>query len=107
MKEIRIFKTISGKEPFEDWLVNIKDKTIKARIRRRIDRLMLGHEGDSKSVSKGVYELRLMFGSGYRIYYGKLGDLIIVLLLGGDKSTQEDDIKKAQAYWKESQENRL
>jgi len=107
MNEIRLFKTNSGKEPFEDWLANIKDKTIKARIRRRIDRLALGHEGDCKPVGKGIYELRLMFGSGYRIYYGKLGDLVIVLLLGGDKSTQEDDIKKAQTYWKESQENRL
>jgi putative addiction module killer protein len=107
MKKIRIFKTHFGKEPFEDWLANIKDKTTKARIRRRIDRLALGHEGDSKSVGKGLYELRLMFGSGYRIYYGNLGDLVVVLLLGGDKSSQDDDIKKAQVYWKEVQENRL
>lgn len=57
MKEIRLFKTDSGKEPFEDWLANIKDKTTKARIRRRIDRLVLGHEGDCKSVGKGLYEL--------------------------------------------------
>lgn len=106
MKEIRIYKTNTDKEPFEDWLANIKDKTIKARIRRRIDRLALGHEGDCKPVGKGVYELRFMFGPGYRIYYARLGDVVIVLLLGGDKSSQEDDIRKAQAYWKDAQENR-
>lgn len=107
MKEIRLYKTDSGKEPFEDWLVKIKDKTTKARIRRRIDRLSFGHEGDCKSVAGGVYELRLMFGSGYRIYYGKVGDIVIILLLGGDKGSQEEDIKKAHRYWRESQENRL
>jgi putative addiction module killer protein len=106
MKEIRLYKTDSGKEPFEDWLTKIKDKTTKARIRRRVDRLSFGHEGDCKSVGNGVYELRLMFGSGYRIYYGKSGDIVIVLLLGGDKGSQEEDIKKAHAYWRESQENR-
>ena len=106
MKEIRVYKTSSGKEPFEDWLASIKDKITKARVQRRIDRLSLGHEGDCKSVGKGIYELRLMFGAGYRIYYGKLGDLVIVLLLGGDKSSQEENIKKAQVYWHEVQENR-
>jgi putative addiction module killer protein len=105
MKDIRLYKTCSGKEPFEDWLAHIKDKTTKARIRRRIDRLSFGQEGDCKSVGKGVYELRLMFGAGYRVYYGKSGDIVIVLLLGGDKDSQEEDIKKAQAYWRESQEN--
>ena len=107
MKEIRLYKTDSGKEPFEDWLIKIKDKVTKARIRRRIDRLSFGQEGDCKSVGSGVYELRLMFGSGYRIYYGKSGDIVIVLLLGGDKGAQEEDIKKAHTYWRESQENRL
>ena len=107
MKEIRLYKTDSGKEPFEDWLIKIKDKVTKARIRRRIDRLSFGQEGDCKSVGSGVYELRLMFGSGYRIYYGKSGDIVIVLLLGGDKGSQEEDIKKAHAYWRESQEDRL
>lgn len=106
MKEIRIYKTNSGKAPFIEWLAHIKDKIIKARIQRRIDRLSLGHEGDYKSVGKGVYELRLMFGAGYRIYYGKLDELVIVLLVGGDKSSQEEDIKQAQSYWHEVQENR-
>jgi putative addiction module killer protein len=107
MKEIRLYRTSSNKEPFEDWLDNIKDKTIKARIRRRIDRLSAGYEGDCKSVGKGVYELRLMFGAGYRIYYGKFGETIIILLLGGDKGTQLRDIKKAQAYWHKLQEKLL
>ena len=107
MKEIRLYKTDSGKEPFEDWLTKIKDKTTKARIRRRLDRLSFGHEGDCKSVGGGVYELRLMFGAAYRIYYGKSGDIVIVLLLGGDKGSQEEDIKKAHEYWRASQEDWL
>ena len=106
MKEIRLYKTNSGKEPFNEWLTNIKDKTIKARIRRRIDKLYFGHEGDCKSVGKGVYELRLMFGSGYRIYYARSGDTVIILLLGGNKNSQEEDIKTAQSYWHEFQEKR-
>ena len=80
MKEIRLYKTGSGKEPFEDWLTRTKDKTTEARIRRRVDHLSFGHEGDCKSVGSWVYELRLMFGSGYRIYYGKSGNIVIVLL---------------------------
>lgn len=106
-EEIRLYKTASGKAPFEDWLSKIKDKTTKARIRRRIDRLTFGHEGDCKSVGGGVYELRLMFGSGYRVYYGKSGDTVIILLLGGDKGSQADDIKQAQNYWRTAQEDML
>lgn len=93
MKEIRIFKTKDGKEPFLSWLNSIKDKIIKARIKRRIDRLYFGNEGDHKSVGDGVFELRMAFGSGYK------EDVIYILLLGGDKKTQTEDIKLAKEYW--------
>lgn len=99
MKTIYIHKTSEGNEPYTNWLDSIRDKIIKARIRRRIDRLYDGNEGDHKSVGQGVFELRLSFGSGYRIYYGKQNEELIILLLGGDKSSQASDIKLAQQYW--------
>ncbi|WP_119343157.1 type II toxin-antitoxin system RelE/ParE family toxin [Facilibium subflavum] len=99
MRQIRIYQTEDGKAPFTIWLDNIKDKVAKARIRRRIDRLYLGNEGDHKHVGDGVFELRLPFGPGYRIYYAKTSDVIYILLLGGDKKTQSNDIKLARKYW--------
>ncbi|RKZ91012.1 MAG: hypothetical protein DRR19_08385 [Candidatus Parabeggiatoa sp. nov. 1] len=70
------------------------------RVNRvRIDRLIRGHFGDSKSVGEGVYELRIDYGPGYRVYFGKVGLTIVLLLCGGDKSTQQVDIHKAKTYW--------
>lgn len=108
MNEIRIYKKPSGKEPFTAWIEKIKDKIVKARIRRRIDRLRAGHEGDCKSLGDGVFELRLLFGAGYRIYYGKYRKTIVILLCGGDKSSQSKDIAEAKQYWRDltSDENK-
>jgi putative addiction module killer protein len=91
----------NGKEPFEEWLKKIKDKVIRARIRRRLDKLSLGHYGDVKAIEGGIFELRLSFGAGYRIYFAEVEKIIIVLLCGGDKSTQVRDIKRAKEYWQE------
>ena len=99
MKQIRIYKTSDGKEPFTSWLDSIKDKITKAWIRRRVDRLYLGSEGDHKHVGNGVFELRLAFGSGYRVYYAKEVDITYILLPGGDKKTQSNDINLAEKYW--------
>lgn len=77
----------------------LRDIKTKARIEARLLRLELGNFGDCKSVGTGVFELRYMFGSGYRVYFGKDGDSVILLLLGGDKSSQSSDIKTAQEYW--------
>lgn len=77
-----------------------------ARVDQRILRLELGNFGDYKSLGKGLHELRLSFGSGYRVYYGNDGDAIVVLLCGGDKSSQKADITKARIYWQEYQENK-
>lgn len=100
-KELAIYVTQNGKRPFIEWLESLKDKTIRYRIKERLDRVSLGNLGDHKSVGNGVSELRLKFGSGYRIYYGEDGDSIILLLSGGDKDTQSKDIKKAQQYWQD------
>ncbi|MCF6777528.1 type II toxin-antitoxin system RelE/ParE family toxin [Thiotrichales bacterium 19X7-9] len=101
MKDVKIFKTKDGKEPFLVWLNKIKDKVIQARIKRRIDRLYFGNEGDYKSVGDGVFELRMAFGSGYRVYYAKEKDVIYILLSAGDKKTQSKDIQLAKKYWNE------
>lgn len=93
------YQTEDGKQPFRDWLNSLKDKMSVARIRSRLERLELGNFGDAKPVGQGVNELRFTFGSGYRIYFGQDGDKIVVLLIGGDKSTQEKDILLAHNYW--------
>ncbi len=97
--EIIIYQTENGKEPFYDWLDTLEEN-IEERIQSRINRVKLGNLGDYKSLGNGILELRLDFGSGYRIYFGFDGSRIIVLLCGGDKKTQTKDIKKAQQYWR-------
>jgi len=79
----------------------LKDKQNIKRIQTRLLRLEQGNYGDYKSLKDGVLELRLMYGSGYRVYFGEDGDKLVVLLVGGDKSTQAQDIEKAKIYWKE------
>ena len=86
---------------FSKWLTKLKDTKGKVSILRRIDRMRLGNFGDYKSVGNNISELRVTTGPGYRIYYTKQNDEIIVLLIGGDKSSQSDDIKKANEILKE------
>lgn len=81
---------------FEKWLKKLKDPRGKARILRRLDRLAQGNPGDARPIGKGLSELRVDAGPGYRIYYVQDGERLILLLCGGDKSTQQKDIGKAQ-----------
>jgi putative addiction module killer protein len=81
-----------GNEPFTKWLYRLRDNVARRRILARLRRLEQGHRGDCKRIEDGVHELRLLFGPGYRIYYGEVGDKLIILLCGGDKSSQQDDI---------------
>lgn len=97
MKTIEIFE-INNKFPLEDWLKLFKDKKTKTRIIERIRRLQYGYLGDYKRIDNELSELRLKFGSGYRIYFSEIDNVIILLLCGGDKSTQDRDIKKAKEY---------
>ena len=97
---LRIYVDENGEEPFTEWLAGIRDVRTRARIRRRLDRVSLGNLGDHQAVGGGVFELRLFFGPGYRIYYGEQDDTLVILLCGGDKSTQRRDIERAKAYWK-------
>ena len=99
-QQVKEYVTPDGKSPYREWL-NSLDNQAKARIQARIFRFELGNLGDHKSVGKGVWEARIQFGPGYRVYFGKAEGRIILLLFGGDKSTQRRDIKKAQTYWEE------
>ena len=101
MIEIREYITPEGTSPFEEWFFNLRDRKAKAKITIRLGRVAAGNFGDHKYLCEGVYELRLTYGKGIRIYYGKEEDTIILLLLGGDKSTQTRNVKKAIEYWHE------
>jgi putative addiction module killer protein len=81
---------------YHDWFELLKDKRAKARIDVRIRRVSLGNYGDVKPVGKGVSELRIDYGPGYRVYFTQRGNVLVILLCGGDKSTQAKDIRQAQ-----------
>jgi putative addiction module killer protein len=100
-KTIIVYHTAAGKEPFTDWLNSLRDSTTRRRILKRLLRLEQGHYGDFKPVGGGVNELRFFFGAGYRVYFAEDGDTLVVLLCGGDKSSQRRNIQQAQAYWQE------
>ena len=100
-KSIRYYIAANGKAPVLEWLNKIKDRVTLTRIRQRISRLELGMYGDYKVIGKGLCELRLNFGGGYRVYFAEEGQEIIVLLCGGDKTTQSRDIASAKMYLEE------
>ena len=95
---IREYLTADGKSPFRAWLESLT-VAVRARIQARVLRFEMGNLGDHKAVGSGVWEARVMFGPGYRISFGKDGDAIIVLLVGGDKGSQARDISRAHEFW--------
>ena len=100
MTEIRQYIDRQGRNPFERWLNKLDDNT-QARITVALDRLERGNFSAAKGVGTGVFELRLDFGPGYRIYFGKDGETLVILLGGGTKKRQQADIVDAQALWQE------
>lgn len=100
-KELRVLVTEEGQEPFNEWLTSLRDIKTRAKIRVRLDRTSLGNFGDCHGVGEGVQELRIDYGPGYRIYFGQKGTSIVLLLCGGDKSTQTKDIETAKRLWNE------
>ncbi|AMM87436.1 type II toxin-antitoxin system RelE/ParE family toxin [Martelella sp. AD-3] len=89
---------------FDRWLSSLKDRTVAAKVAARLVRLSMGNPGDVEPVGSGISELRIHYGKGYRVYYMRRGELIIVLLCGGAKSTQKKDIKAAKMLadeWKD------
>ena len=96
-----VFADEAGREPFTEWLTALRDQQGRKRIEARLLRLQQGNHGDCEPVGEGVFELRMFFGPGYRVYFGQDAENIVVLLCGGDKNKQDRDIEVAKAYWKE------
>lgn len=86
---------------FDRWIKGLRDRRASIRIAARLDRLAVGNPGDVEPVGGGISELRVHYGKGYRVYYIQRGSVVIVLLCGGDKSTQSKDIQRAKALAKE------
>ena len=103
-RDIRRYITPDGRNPFAEWLSSLRNLNAVVKIEQRLDRVRLGNLGNSKSVGEGVCELKVDFGPGYRVYFGQFGSTIVLILCGGDKSSQEQDIRKAKEYWKEYEE---
>lgn len=97
--EIRHYVTASGRDLFQDWLDDLGDLKGRVVIQRRLDRILKGNLGDHKFCQDGVWELRIDFGPGYRVYYAQEATTIVLLLCGGSKRMQSADIKQAVRYW--------
>ncbi|MBW4620856.1 MAG: type II toxin-antitoxin system RelE/ParE family toxin [Cyanosarcina radialis HA8281-LM2] len=97
--EVEIYETEDGKVPFSEWVTQLKDIQASARILLRLDRVKQGNLGDYKFIADGMFELRIDTGAGYRVYFGRVSNERIVILWGGDKSTQGRDIEKALVFW--------
>ena len=101
MIEIFRYQREDGHEPFTQWLDALRDKAAQARIRVRLRQVQAGNFGDSEPVGGGVIELRVHIGAGHRVYCGRHGRAMVILLCGGDKSSQATDIKRAMELWSE------
>jgi putative addiction module killer protein len=99
--DVGFLELTNGKCPYLDWEQKL-DKTVRGAVRIRINRLRLGNFGDCKTIQGivGLYELKIHIGAGYRLYFGKAKDHLVIVLCGGDKRSQERDIEKAKEYWR-------
>ena len=100
-QEVLVYSRSDGSEPFVDWLRALRDATARTQIRQRIGRVRLGTCGDARSLGDGLFELRVHLGPGYRVYFGREDDRIVILLSGGDKGSQNRDIERAKRYWQD------
>jgi putative addiction module killer protein len=103
-RELRRYVTDDGRSPFGEWMDGLRDLKGRAAIAKRLTRVALGNFGDHKPVGEGVKELRIDFGPGYRVYFAEHGTTVVLLLCGGDKATQTEDIATAQTLWAHWQE---
>lgn len=103
MYEVKHVLSANGVDIYQAWLNTVQDTRSKAKITTRVDRAALGNFGDHKSVGDGVFEMRLDFGPGFRVYYAIEKQKIIFLLGGGSKDKQQNDIDQAKALWKSHQ----
>lgn len=99
MYQITDYLTEGGRDPLKDWLASLADRQARARVLVRVQRMASGNFGDCKPIADGVWELRIDYGPGYRVYYARVGEKLLLLLIGGDKRKQQADIDTALAYW--------
>lgn len=104
-KELVFYADENGNEPFQLWLDDLRDAKNRRRIISRLVRVQQGNYGDVEPIGEGLSELRFFFGAGYRVYFGEDAGNIVVILCGGDKSSQSQDIENAKAYWQEYKNN--
>jgi putative addiction module killer protein len=102
-RTVEAYKLPDGTCPFKEWRRDIADMDTRRIIDRRIDRAAFGLMGDCKPVGEGVHELRIDYGPGYRVYFATVGNKVLLLLAGSDKSSQDESIKTARRYWKDFQ----
>ena len=100
-KQVVIYADEDGIEPFQTWLNNLRDKQGRRHVLKRLLRVQQGNYGDVKPIGEGLSELRIFFGPGYRVYFGEYAGNIVIVLCCGDKDSQNQDLEKAKAYWKE------
>src|SRR5713101_8571852 len=100
MLEIRYYVTAGGRQPFAEWFADL-ESVARAKVARAIIRLEQGNLSNVKSVGEGVLEYRINLGPGYRVYFGRDGPALVILLVGGTKKRQQEDIKAARAYWQD------
>lgn len=106
MFDVQDYLTLDGQDPYALWLTGLADRHARARVLVRVNRMAAGNFGDCKPVGEGVWELRIDWGPGYRVYYAQAGKRLILLLVGGDKRKQQADIAEALAYWTDWQHRR-
>src|SRR6185437_1179782 len=99
--ELRYYQTRDGRRPFTHWLEDLRDRQARTRIAARLARVAIGGIGDAKPVGEGVMELKIDWGPGYRVYFARAGKVIVLLLCGGDKRTQQKDIDRAKEYFED------
>ena len=104
--EIEYYQTATGRCPYLEWFDRIREGATRDRIDVRLARLRLGNFSDHRDLGRGLWELRLFLGPGYRIYYTRRGDRVVILLAGGTKATQRRDIGKAREYLRDLQERK-
>ena len=105
MPEIRYYVAADGTEPFAEWFVAL-DPLARAKVTRAIARMEQGNFSNAKGVGEGVLEYRIDFGPGYRVYFGRDGDSLVILLTGGTKKRQQRDIDTAHAYWRDYKQSK-
>lgn len=104
MYTVRHYLTKEGEDPYQEWVKKLRDTIAKGKVLTRVNRIESGNFGDHKPCREGVWELRIDQGPGYRVYYAQADAVVVLLLCGGDKTTQDADIERAIKHWKDWQQ---